>query len=66
MTGRLAGKTAFITSAGQGIGRSAALMMANEGASVFATDLREDGLLTLGKEHPAIRTAVARHRLRPG
>ena len=57
-TGRLAGKTVFITSAGQGIGRSTALMMAHEGASVFATDLREDGLLTLGKEHPAIRTAV--------
>ncbi len=57
-TGRLAGKTVFITSAGQGIGRSTALMMANEGASVFATDLREEGLLTLAKEHPAIRTAV--------
>jgi 2-keto-3-deoxy-L-fuconate dehydrogenase len=58
MADRLAGKTVFITSAGQGIGRSTALMMAKEGASVFATDLREDGLLTLAKEHPAIRTAV--------
>ncbi len=58
MTGRLTGRTVFITSAGQGIGRSTALMMAHEGASVFATDLREDGLLSLGKEHPAIRTAV--------
>jgi 2-keto-3-deoxy-L-fuconate dehydrogenase len=58
MTGRLAGKTVFITSAGQGIGRSTALMMAKEGAAVFATDLREEGLLSLAKEHPAIRTAV--------
>jgi 2-keto-3-deoxy-L-fuconate dehydrogenase len=58
MTGRLSGKSVFITSAGQGIGRSTALMMASEGASVFATDLREEGLLTLARENPAIRTAV--------
>ena len=58
MTGRLAGKSVFITSAGQGIGRSTALMMAREGATVFATDLREDGLLTLAKEHSTITTAV--------
>ena len=39
MTGRLAGKTAFITAAGQGIGRASALAMAREGASVIATDV---------------------------
>jgi 2-keto-3-deoxy-L-fuconate dehydrogenase len=39
MPGRLAGKTAFITAAGQGIGRAAALAFAREGASVWATDL---------------------------
>ena len=30
MSGRLAGKTAFITAAGQGIGRAAALAFARE------------------------------------
>jgi 2-keto-3-deoxy-L-fuconate dehydrogenase len=39
MPGRLAGKTAFITAAGHGIGRAAALAFAREGASVWATDL---------------------------
>jgi 2-keto-3-deoxy-L-fuconate dehydrogenase len=36
---RLAGKTALITAAGQGIGRAAALAMAREGAQVIATDV---------------------------
>lgn len=58
MTGRLSGKSVFITSAGQGIGRSTALMMAAEGATVFATDLRDDGLKTLAAESAAITTAV--------
>lgn len=58
MTGRLSGKSVFITSAGQGIGRSTALMMAAEGAKVFATDLRGDGLKTLAAESDAITTAV--------
>ena len=39
MTGRLAGKTAFITAAGQGMGRAAALAFAREGAKVWATDM---------------------------
>jgi 2-keto-3-deoxy-L-fuconate dehydrogenase len=39
MTDRLAGKTAFITAAGQGIGRATALAFAAEGAHVVATDL---------------------------
>jgi len=38
MTGRLAGKRCFVTAAGQGIGRAAALAMAAEGAAVIATD----------------------------
>ena len=37
MTGRLAGKRAFITGAGQGIGRAIALAFADEGASVVAS-----------------------------
>ena len=39
MTGRLAGKTALVTAAGQGIGHASALAMAREGATVIATDM---------------------------
>jgi 2-keto-3-deoxy-L-fuconate dehydrogenase len=39
MTGRLQGKTAFITAAGQGIGRAAAEAFVREGARVIATDI---------------------------
>lgn len=39
MSGRLAGKLALITAAGQGIGHAAALAMASEGATVWATDV---------------------------
>ena len=38
MSGRLAGKKALITGAGQGIGRAAAIAFVAEGASVWATD----------------------------
>ena len=44
MAGRLAGKVAFITAAGQGIGRAAALAFAREGAKVWATDLNAKAL----------------------
>ncbi len=57
MAGRLAGKTAFITAAGQGIGRGAALAFAREGAQVWATDLNAKTLADLeGKD--GIRTRV--------
>jgi 2-keto-3-deoxy-L-fuconate dehydrogenase len=39
MAGRLAGKTAFITAAAQGMGRAAALAFTREGAKVWATDI---------------------------
>jgi 2-keto-3-deoxy-L-fuconate dehydrogenase len=39
MTGRLAGKTALITAAGQGIGCATAVALAKEGARVIATDV---------------------------
>jgi 2-keto-3-deoxy-L-fuconate dehydrogenase len=42
MSGRLAGKTALITAAGQGIGHATALAMAREGAEVVATDLKAE------------------------
>ena len=41
MTGHLADRTAFVTAAGQGIGRSTALAFAAEGARVIATDIDE-------------------------
>jgi len=44
MTGRLAGKTALITAAGQGIGRASAELFRAEGARVIATD-RDEALL---------------------
>ena len=52
MTGRLAGKTAFCTASGAGIGRAVAIAFAREGAKVIASDidlgklkgLREDGV----------------------
>ncbi len=58
MSGRLKGKTAVVTSAGQGIGRASALAMANEGATVWASDIREDLLATLKTEHSNIKTLV--------
>ncbi len=42
--GRLTGKTALVTAAGQGIGRASALAMAREGARVIATDINEAAL----------------------
>ena len=47
MTDRLAGKTAFVTAAGQGIGRATAEAFAREGARVIATDINEDLLADL-------------------
>jgi 2-keto-3-deoxy-L-fuconate dehydrogenase len=47
MTGRLAGKRALVTAAGQGIGRATALAFADNGAQVIATDIAADKLADL-------------------
>ncbi|WP_373355493.1 SDR family oxidoreductase [Pseudoroseicyclus sp. CXY001] len=47
MAGRLSGKRALVTAAGQGIGRATALAMAGEGADVLATDVNAEALATL-------------------
>ena len=54
MGDRLKGKTALVTSAAQGIGRSSAIAMAREGAKVYATDIRDDLLAGLASEVPGI------------
>jgi 2-keto-3-deoxy-L-fuconate dehydrogenase len=40
MSGRLAGKTALVTAAGQGMGHACVMQMAAEGARVYATDVK--------------------------
>jgi len=47
MAGRLAGKTAFITAAAQGMGQAAALAFAREGARVWATDINAQQLKSI-------------------
>lgn len=48
--GRLEGKLALVTAAGQGIGRAAAEAMAREGARVIATDINADSLRALSEQ----------------
>lgn len=56
MSQRLTGKRALVTAAGQGIGRASAFAMADEGATVFATDLNANVLSEI--EHANIETFV--------
>jgi|ERR1700722_1999785 2-keto-3-deoxy-L-fuconate dehydrogenase len=56
MSGRLAGKNAVVTAAGQGIGRATALAFADEGAEVWATDINETALAALTHDRPEIKT----------
>ncbi len=53
MSGRLAGKSAFITGAGQGMGRAAAVAFAREGARVWASDINPAVLKDFG---PGVQT----------
>jgi 2-keto-3-deoxy-L-fuconate dehydrogenase len=48
VSSRLAGKTALVTGAGQGIGRASALAFAAEGAKVWATDRNGSSVADLG------------------
>lgn len=48
-TGRLAGKTALITAAGQGIGRATVELFVAEGAQVIASDINTDALAELSQ-----------------
>ncbi len=70
MSQRLAGKTALVTAAGQGIGRAVAEAFAREGAKVIATDINLALLQSLAGctverldvlDPAAIHAAAARH-----
>ena len=54
MSGRLAGKTAVVTAAGQGMGRATAIAFAQQGATVWATDINRAAIDTLAAEQPQI------------
>lgn len=47
---QLENKTAIITGAGAGMGRAMALLFAENGANILATDMRQDRLLELDRE----------------
>jgi 2-keto-3-deoxy-L-fuconate dehydrogenase len=55
MTERLAGKSAFVTAAGAGIGRATALAFAAEGARVVAADIDAAALESLAAADPRVQ-----------
>jgi 2-keto-3-deoxy-L-fuconate dehydrogenase len=56
LSGRLNGKKALLTAAGQGIGAATARAFVAEGARVYATDLNDQLLQKLAAELPGIQT----------
>jgi len=66
VSGRLAGKVALVTAAGQGIGRASAELFAREGARVIAADINAEQLATLDScepQHVDLLDAAAIDRL---
>ena len=55
---RLKDKNIVITAAAQGIGRATAITFSQEGANVTATDINEEKLKELHKDHPNIQTQI--------
>ena len=60
MTDRVSGKTILVTAAAAGIGRASALMLAREGARVWATDVDLPGLESLKAEAAGTDLTTAR------
>ena len=58
--GRLTGKRALVTAAGQGIGRASALAMAREGCAVLATDINPAALAELAEAGLEVRVLDVR------
>jgi 2-keto-3-deoxy-L-fuconate dehydrogenase len=58
MQGRLEGKIAVVTAAGQGIGRAIAQALAGEGARTIATDINGEALASLAASSPNIETRI--------
>ena len=58
--GRLTGKRALVTAAGQGIGRASALAMAREGCAVLATDVNPAALAELADAGLEVRVLDVR------
>lgn len=58
MSGRLQGKTALVTAAGQGIGRATAVAFAAEDAHVIATSTESEPFAALAREHPELEARV--------
>ena len=54
MTGRLEGRVALVTGASRGLGASAAVALAKEGAHIIATARTEGGLTELDDEIKAV------------
>lgn len=55
---RLKDNNIVITAAAQGIGRATAIAFSQEGANVTATDINEEKLKELKKDHPNIQTQI--------
>ena len=59
MHGRVEGKTALITGGGSGLGREAAMHLAEEGANIVVSDLNEDTAQATADEINAQRQGAA-------